>query len=160
VSEERNEASADSDSEAKAYALRCLARREFSQSELRQRLSRRGHNSKLIDSVLEWLIEASYQSDERFAESRIRHRSNQAYGPRRISQELKQQGIESALISRHFQEQACDWYELASLALEKKFGQSRVGDLREKARRHRYLNQRGFEADHIRFALSKQEDAQ
>jgi len=134
-------------------AMDLLARREHSARELCSKLSRRFPRDAAACAVAQ-LGEEGLQSDERFAESFARERFLRAYGPRRIRAELQQRGVSAALIgaalSRVVKQEGRSWADLAREALQRRFGSRPSSDLREKARRQRFLYQRGFEADVLR----------
>jgi regulatory protein len=71
-------------------ALSYLARREHSTKELRIKLAQHCADPTLIQDVLAKLESKGYLNQQRFIESRIRHRLRQGYGALRIKQELLQ----------------------------------------------------------------------
>ncbi|HVL00870.1 MAG TPA: regulatory protein RecX, partial [Dongiaceae bacterium] len=75
-------------------ALQLLSRREHSLHELQQKLAGE-HAEEDLTAVLTQLVDAGLQSDRRFADVWVRHRSQQGFGPIRIRGELRQKGIAS-----------------------------------------------------------------
>lgn len=149
--------SASTSSTPRGDAIRLLARREYSQAELWQRLGARGHSAQEIEACLASLAEQDLQSDSRFAESFVRSRVFRGQGPRRIRADLGQRGIDKALISEalHAAEVQgdVDWFVLAAKVLARRF--SGPGDIpRERARRERFLAGRGFDFDQLRYAMA------
>jgi len=144
----------------KQTALHCgvglLARREHSEFELRQKLNIREFHVDDIELAIERLLEKGYLSDERFAISTCRYRANRGYGWYYISNELKQKGVCSTIIQQLQNNCEIDWYLQAELAYNKRFGDLRIKDTqdgqKEKAKRIRFLQYRGFSTDEI-FAL-------
>lgn len=133
-------------------AMDLLARREHSQRELRDKLQRR-FEPELVQSVISVLASEGLQSDERFGEAYWRQRSARGYGPLRIRQEMRQRGLSDALIARSEAECDIDWYELLADTAQRKFGDAPAADVKEKARRQRFLMYRGFSPDMIRDVL-------
>lgn len=136
-------------------AIRLLARREYSQAELWQRLTARGHEADDIQACLAALVEQGLQSDSRFAESFVRSRVFRGQGPRRIRADLGQRGIDRPMISEALEaaEGEVDWFELASEVLARRF--AGPGETpKDRARRERFLAGRGFDFDHLRHAMS------
>lgn len=138
-------------------ALRLLARREYSRTELEGRLAAKGHEESAIAECLDVLAEQGLQSDARFVESFLRSRILRGQGPLKIHQELARRGIERELVRSAFSEQegqgGVDWFALACETLVKRF--SGPGDTpRERARRERFLAGRGFDFDQVRHALA------
>jgi len=72
------------------YAVRTLAARAHSASELRRKLSRRAANRDDVQRVIAALKEAGAVSDERFAESFAASRlANRGFGRQRVIRELR-----------------------------------------------------------------------
>ena len=131
-------------------AMDLLARREHSRRELRQKLLRRFKSPELVDEQLEVLAGENLQSDARYAESFFRQRVQRGQGPVRIRQEMRQKGIPDADIHQVMTEQEQDWFTLAQEVLERKFGSAPVSDIKDKARRIRFMQYRGFQDEHYR----------
>lgn len=139
-------------------AMDQLARRECSQHELQQKLSRRFGTDDTVQteiaSVVAELAEAGLQSDERFAESLARARRERGHGPLRIRQDLWQRGIADAIIDALVNDSSEDWVALASAAAQRKFGDAPPPDHKAWARRARFLASRGFPESVVRAALA------
>jgi regulatory protein len=140
-------------------AVELLARREHSQHELRNKLFARGFAEHEIDAALQTLVEKDLQSDERFTEAWISARVQRGHGPYRITAELKQHGVDEHLIDRTMRTMDIDWFDHALNVYRKKYGQSPVSDYQDKAKRSRFLQQRGFSSEHIQHALESVGDA-
>ena len=125
-----------------------MARREHSRVELQNKLSKKGFPQQQIECALEQLIANDLQSDQRFLEDFIRSRMLKGNGPLRISQELRQRGIEDGL--SRLEEQTIDWVEVAASTYSKKYRSSPISDARERAKRMRYMQSKGFSGDIIR----------
>jgi regulatory protein len=133
----------------KARAIGLLARREYSRSEMRQKLlSGQGGKAALpptgdeVDALLEELVSLGYLSDGRFAKSVVRQKSG-AFSQRFIAQSLKAKGVtgeaaDEALAGNESDDQAT----LVAL-WRRRFGAAPAND-REKARQVRFLQSRGF----------------
>jgi len=130
-------------------AMDLLARREHSRDELRRKLLCRFSDSDLVGREIDRLAAENLQSDDRFAGSYLRQRVGRGYGPLRIRGEMRQRGIGDEGIAQAFAAAGCDWNALAARALERKFGTRPCADLREKARRSRFLQYRGFAFEHF-----------
>ncbi len=143
-------------SEVFAAAVDCLSRREYSAQELRRRLQQKGFDVALIDATIADLTERGWQSDQRAAEQRQRHAAQRCYGPKKLSADLRQRGLdESGLdtLATTCPDDVPDWDALALQALQKKF-RSRITD---RAKAQRFLLGRGFEYSSIRYALAQHE---
>jgi regulatory protein len=129
-------------------AMNFLARREHSLGELRKKLRRRFSDEQQLETQLQKLVDEKLQSDERFAESFARMRAGRGYGPARVRQDMREKGVSDTDIARAFEAAELDWDALASQVLHKKFGAKGPADLKEKAKRIRFMQYRGFAADH------------
>lgn len=135
--------------------MNLLARREHSLGELRQKLRKRFDNEHEVESQLQRLVDEKLQSDERFAESFARMRAGRGYGPARVRQEMREKGLSDAAVAQAFESAELDWRTLATEVLHKKFGSGAPADVRDKARRIRFMQYRGFAADHYRHELDE-----
>jgi len=78
---------------AREAVFRCLARREHSQKELRDKLKRQGHLPDAIEEALAYALESGYQSDARFAASMVRFKGVRV-GERKLRMLLATQKID------------------------------------------------------------------
>lgn len=138
--------------EVRVAAMDLLARREHSLRELHNKLERRFPEDQ-VAQALQTLAAEGLQSDSRFAEAFVRQRSQRGYGPLRIRQELRQRGISDALVAETLESCDVDWYEALEGVVERKYGGHPATDLKEKARRQRFLLYRGFAGEQIREVL-------
>lgn len=131
-----------------------LSRREHTITELKQKLSLRDHEGPEVDEVIQFLIKENYQSDIRAAESIFRNRVSRGYGWLYIKNELKQKGVSSDISYSIHQEQDVDWYQQITETYSKKYADTEVVDLKDKAKRMRFLQYRGFSIDEILSVLN------
>jgi regulatory protein len=130
----------------KDSCLRLLMRREHSQKELLTKLKAKGFNPTDILPIIAELAEQGWQSDIRYAESYTRHRLKKGYGALAIAHELKQNGITEFDIDSVLADVADDWLLLIKQVYEKKYGDDKKLSLPERAKRTRFLLQRGFDS--------------
>jgi regulatory protein len=130
-----------------------LASRELSEMQLRQRLTRRGHDSASIDSVLTRLKADRSIDDARVAgviarsETGLRKR-----GRLRVKRRIEAAGIAGAIAQRAVDEtfQDIDDQALMIAALDKRLrGRTTIADDREFQRLFRFMLGQGFEADRV-----------
>ncbi len=143
----------DTPQSVREAALRLLARREHSRRELERKLEARGAEGGVLGAVIEELAAEGLQSDGRYCEVHVRGRFERGYGPRRIRAELREHGLEAALIEQACAEYATRWVERAAAVYERKYAGLPAADATERARRQRFLEQRGFTAEQIRAVL-------
>jgi regulatory protein len=143
-------------------AMDLLARREHSRRELEEKLAVKLALSKgnwaTMSAVLDALVEDGLLSDKRFAESLVQSRLRRGYGPLRINQQLRERGIEGDLGETVLRNCSADWAQLAGIIVRKKFGDRPPGDVKDKARRSRFLRYRGFDAGQIASALKYRDE--
>ena len=137
-------------------SLGFLASREHSAGELRSKLKKKYPDGEMhLDAVLERLREVGLQSDERFVEMFVRYKANKGQGPAKIRHQLRAKSVDGAVISAALSDSGYDWSALAREVSQKKFGASVSEPLspKERARRQRFLQGRGFGYEHIASAL-------
>lgn len=134
--------------ELKHAAVALLARREHSRRELLRKLLKRSDDQKLIEQVLDELVERNYLSEERFAESYVRARAGRGFGPLKIRAELKDRGLSDALIERYLSADF-DWCEQLAQVCEKKYGSAVIEVGKERHKQTRFFLQRGFSYEQI-----------
>ena len=135
-------------------AMDLLARREHSFQELVKKLSVHFDDSPLINDVLEKLQQQGLQSDQRFAEMFVRSRVNKTHGPIRIKNELRQRGVSVNLVNDALRQEGVDWMVLIEGLSIKKYGNTLPVDDRDRARRIRFFQYRGFSLDQINTVMS------
>jgi len=128
-------------------ALRLLARREHSRKELARKLAGM-EETENVETILQQLAEAGWQSDVRFAEAFARQRLQQGYGPVRIRYELQQRGVECSTLDALAAELG-GWEALIQRVYLKKYADHAPPTRAEWAKRCRFLQQRGFDFDAI-----------
>jgi regulatory protein len=140
----------------RARALRLLARREYSRSELATRLSAHAGSTEELEALLDALCARGQISDERYAESRT-HALSRKYGAARILHELKSKGVDPGVAERAASQARETELESARAAWRRRF-KSLPATREERARQARFLQSRGFSFDVIRAVLNSQEE--
>lgn len=112
----------DMSSLALNYIINLLARREYSEFELRNKMQEKAFSEEEIENALTHCQQKNWQSDRRFAENYINARSQRGYGAYRIKQELRQlKGVTNETIEEAFLESSVDWEAVTLTVLRKKF---------------------------------------
>ena len=130
--------------------MRLLASREHSRAELRSKLALKSADANRLEQVLDALEANNSLSDERYVEQYVGFRKRKGFGPLRIRMELKRKGIDNAMISDWLDERNPEWMQLLESASRSKFGFSAPADFRERGKRARFLEYRGFPTELIR----------
>lgn len=144
--------------EVRREALALLARREHSRRELARKLAARGHDPAGVDDVLDELSNRGLQSDSRMAEAYVAERLAKGFGPLRVRQELRERGVADELIDPLLDQDPDEWRGRISQIAAKKFGADLPQDPKERARRARFLEYRGFPPELIARFLRRRED--
>ncbi|MDR3492834.1 MAG: regulatory protein RecX [Gammaproteobacteria bacterium] len=126
-----------------------LARREHSEFELSRKLRTKGYSDQDIQTVMLALIKEGLLSNTRFVESYVFHRRNKGYGPLRIQAELTTRGIPEDMIDHHLDIADNAWLVAVRKVWQKRFKGSLPRDFKTRAQQLRFLQYRGFTADHI-----------
>ncbi len=145
-------------------AMALLARREYSQAELRTRLLRvaaqwlrqqrceteeacpvaeeTGEEAEIVDQVLSVLTQSGYLSDQRFSEQMVRHHASKS-GVQRISYVLRQKGVSADKVQAALAGLQASELSRAHLVWQKKFGVLPI-DAASRGKQARFLQSRGF----------------
>jgi regulatory protein len=137
-------------------ALHMLARRELSEAQIRQRLSRREFSPDDIDDAVARLRQDRSLDDARVAAAIARSQlSIKKRGARRVRREIEAAGIASSLAERAVAEvyAEVDAEALLTAAIDRRLGTRSLQDDRDMARLYRYLVGQGFDADRAMTAL-------
>ena len=101
---------------ALSYVVNLLARREYSEFELRNKMQEKAFTEDEIDETIAYCQKKNWQNDKRFAENYLHARSQ------RIKQELRQlKGVSSDVINEVLVESEINWTEISEKVLRKKF---------------------------------------
>jgi len=137
-------------------AITLLARRDLGAGELRRKLLERGFAEEICRSVLDDLVASGFLNETRYVETYVTAHAGRGQGPARIGADLRRNGVPDALIEQGLA--VPDWVEIARKVRRAKFGARPPQDWTEKARQARFLQYRGFSADHIRAATGADPD--
>ncbi len=135
-------------------AIRILAMRDHSESELRRKLTQPVMTKtgpepidappEEVDKVVAWCLESRYLDDARFTRQFIASRGRKGYGPARIRQELNQKGIGKEEIGSAMADCETDWSMAAREQAQRKFGEPLPVAFAEKVKVQRFLLNRGY----------------
>lgn len=139
-------------------ALKMLARRELSETQVRQRLARRGHTDDAIEDAIARLKHERAIDDARVAEAIARTETNvKRRGKLRVARQIQSAGIAKSTARRAIDEVFADLDPRALLeaALSRRLrGAARIEDDKQFQRLYRYLVGQGFEPDEVMRVLS------
>lgn len=133
-------------------ALGLLTRREHSRKELTRKLLAKGVAGDDVETVVTKLADAGWQDDVRFAESRVRARAGDGYGPLHIRAELGTHGLDRDAIAAALATFEGDWADIARELVRRRYGVAVVDDLKLRRKAADLLMRRGFDVGCIRAA--------
>ena len=140
---------ADQKLDIEAAAIRLLSQTEQTFFQLKKKLLAKGFELDQVIDVLNNLESQNLLSDKRFAEQYLSFRSQKGFGPLRITQELREKGVDDNLLDSVIADASPDWSAIMQTALQKKFGATRALSYKDQAKRARFLEYRGFPASLI-----------
>ncbi len=146
----------------KGRALRYLAQREHSRSELERKLARfvedqpEAPAQQQIAAALDELAAKGLLSDQRTADSVLRSQGAR-FGSRRLKQAMQAKGLEPALVASTLQQARTTELERAREVWRRRFG-APAEDAAGRARQMRFLAGRGFDGDVIRRVVQASDD--
>ena len=132
--------------------MRLLARREHSALELQHKLRQRGHEAQEVSAELAELQARGWQSDARFAESRVAARVSAGHGPLKIRAELQAAGIDERAAAEALREAEVDWDAQIRELHQRRFGAAPDGP-QAWQKQYRFLAARGYTAEQIHRVL-------
>jgi len=137
--------------------LKMLARRELSETQVRQRLARKGHDAEAVDAAIARLREERAIDDARVAEAIARTETSvRRRGKLRVRMQIERAGIAKAIAKQAIDSifDTIDDVALLETSLRKRLrGRETIADDREFQRLYRYLVGQGFESDRVLAAL-------
>jgi regulatory protein len=142
---------------ALAAAVALLARRDYASGELREKLRVRGFDEQAAAAAAGELTREGALNDERYASNYVAWHAARGQGPQRIAAQLRRHGLEAALIDAALAA-GHDWSALARQLSRARFGAGPPVSAAQRARQVRFLQYRGFSADHIRAATGADAD--
>jgi regulatory protein len=137
-------------------ALEYLGKREYSYTELGQKLKAYADEGDDIPALLEDFKSRGWLSDARFTEQ-IVHARQSKFGSAKIAHELREKGVADELIADAIEQVKDNELENATEVWRKKF-KTGPKNREEWAKQARFMQSRGFGFDMIKKVLSNNED--
>lgn len=134
-------------------ALEYLSKREYSAAELAQKLKDYADETDDIQSLLADFKARGWLSDARYAEQMV-HARQAKFGMARVAHELREKGVEDALIAEAVAGLQDNETERASEVWRKKF-KAAPTTREEWAKQARFLQSRGFTFETIKHILNR-----
>jgi len=138
----------------KKRALKILGNRNYSEQEMRKKLTGKGESEENAEEAVRWLVELGYIDDSNYAGQIVRHYTSKGYGEARVRAELFKRGIPRDLWDEKLAE--IDDDETDDFALEFLRSKLRGSDDKDDLRRASdALVRRGFSYDDARAAIGR-----
>lgn len=138
---------------AKNNSLRLLSYRMRSLWEIKTYLKRKKYAQNVINDTIDYLTEKGFIDDQQFAKQWVENRLLlKSVSIRQLRQELRQKGIDRALIDETLDGQAIDEVAILKDLILKKRQQTKYQD---DFKLMQYLARRGYSYEKIRVALRK-----
>lgn len=145
-----------------AAALRMLSRRDHSCSEITQKLIDRGFARDQIKWTVSECLRLHYLDDERYADGCARQMQRKGFGCRRIRDKLMSKGLNADIVDSCLENYCRENTQITicKLAMDKKIKsayppESPAISLKNKAKLYRFLFNRGFSPDIIRYVMEQ-----
>lgn len=139
-------------------ALYWLSKKEYSIHDFAKKLDNVCEISGLKNELLEDFIKRDWLNEQRYMASFVRMKLSAGLGLNRIKQELQSHGIKSSDAELYLEALETDWFAQAQSTYDKKYGSKPLDkkDFKEKAKRFRFMQYRGFSPDQINYAIEHQ----
>lgn len=142
----------------KGRALRLLAQREHSRSELQTKLARHVQEGEDLSAVLDDLQAKDFINAGRVAESVVNRRASRL-GHQRLAQELRSKGLDEDLVRATLSQLVGTELVRAQAVWRQRFSGRPATTPQEMARQMRFLAARGFAGDIVRRVVRAGDDA-
>lgn len=139
-------------------ALSLVAKREYNSHTLSVKLSQVGAPPAHIDEVIQQFLEKRWIDESRYCELFMRAQLNKGHGLMRIKQDAQQKGIAQDVLNKALGTLEIDWFQLAREAYNKRFLNKPVADIKDKQKRIRYLQYRGFSMEETLSAMQESDE--
>lgn len=143
--------------QALSRVMRLLARREYSEQEIRRKLGAE-YTSPILAAVFERCRMLDWLNDARMMAVFIRSRANRGYGPIRLMQELRFKGVSAEPIKLALDACEIDWFAMAKQQAMRKVSEPAALDRMARGKLLAYLQRRGFTSEQARYALTPSDE--
>ena len=134
-------------------ALYWLSKRDYSIKDFRVKLDKVCELTELKDELIEDFLQRDWLNEQRYINAFVRSRVAAGLGLRRILMELQQHGIKSSDAELFLEQLDVDWFAQAQTTYVRKYGDKPVVDYKDKSKRFRFMQYRGFNSEQIQYAM-------
>ena len=142
-------------------ALAWLGRQEYSIAKFTKKLKDNHASDEQVQNIVEEFCARNWLSEQRYCEGFVRARIGKGQGKLRILNDGRGHQLDSNTLSEAIDAQEVDWFELALSTYVKRYGtgsQPKSMDIKEKAKRMRFMQYRGFTMEQVAYAMEEAMD--
>ena len=139
----------------RATALAWLGRQEYSIHKFSQKLRQHDADEEQVEAIVAEFCEHNWLSEVRYCEGFVRARLRKGQGKIRIINDANGHQLEKDIILSVLKEADVDWFDLALQTYCRRYGEQAVKDIKEKAKRIRFMQYRGFTMEQINYAFDE-----
>lgn len=142
----------------RATALAWMGRQEYYEHKFRQKLKQNEATDEQIELIVEEFCQNNWLSEQRYCDYFVRSRINKGQGKMRIRADARQKRLDEDCLNQSLGENEVDWFELACATYDKRFGDKPIADMKDKAKRLRFMQYRGFSMDEVNHAMAQNDE--
>lgn len=142
----------------RSTALAWLGRQEYSQHKFCEKLKKYEATEEQIELILEEFCQNDWLCEQRYCDAYVRGRVNKGQGKIRIRADARNKRLDQDNVNESLNKVDVDWFEQARATYYKRFGDMPVKDIKDKAKRLRFMQYRGFTMDEVNFAMNNDDD--
>ena len=143
--------------QALSRVMRLLARREYSEQEIRRKLGDE-YPATILAVVIERCRALDWLNEARMMAVFIRSRASRGYGPMRVMQELRFKGLSAEPIKLALEACEIDWFAMAKQQAVRKVNEPAILDRVARGKLLAFLQRRGFTSEQARYALTPSDE--
>lgn len=142
----------------KVKALAWLGRQEYSIAKFKRKLIDIEATEEQIEAIVAEFTGQNWLSEQRYCEGFVRGRVSKGQGKIRIINDGRGHGLDEETLKQALTDNQTDWFEQARLTYYKRFGDTPYKDIKEKAKRLRFMQYRGFTMEQVNYAMTPDKD--
>lgn len=143
----------------RATALAWLGRQEYSIDKFSRKLRQYEATEEQVHLIVQEFCQHNWLSEQRYCEGFVRSRIRKGQGKARIINDARTHGLDQqtllAALNQAEDDDKVDWFELALETYQRRYGQTEVSDFKEKAKRIRFMQYRGFTMEQVQYAIDE-----
>jgi regulatory protein len=139
----------------RSTALAWLGRQEYYEAKFRQKLLQNEATPEQIELLVQEFTERNWLCEQRYCDGFVRGRVNKGHGKIRIRADARQKGLDQDCLNIALDANETDWFDQAWQTYSKRYGDRLIADHKERAKRMRFMQYRGFTIEQINHAIEQ-----